>query len=401
VKKSDSYTILFSIALCSLAAFILTFTSRQLAGRIEANAMYNRVSAIVTALGLADGAKEREKIIRIYQAEVATVTKGEMQVFEGRRNGELVGYGMEVIGQGKYGPIKGVLSVDRSGRNLLGLVIYEQTETPGLGGRIGSEEWLSQFKGLPMITDGTPGIRISNVEKGPNVVDGITGASLTTYQVAKMLNRAIAGFLSGGRQLVELNLEIDAITGATPGYPRNVKLPPNLREEVRRPEFMVPPDVVNIGLNQPVTSSMEFEPIIGELSQITDGVKSSGEFDFVEMDFGPQWVQIDLGEPKEIFCVVLWHYYRNPIVYKDVIVQIADDEKFTTNVQTLFNNDFENNTGLGAGTDTTYRASWWGEIVDARTPEGDGTHARHVRIYTDGGYGNEPTRWIEIAVFGK
>jgi len=401
VRKSDFYTVVFSISLCSFAAFLLTFTSRQLGARIEANALYNRTLAIVTALGLADETTMPGEMIRIYQSDVSSTTKGAMQVFEGRRDGKLIGYGVEVIGRGKYGPIKGVLSIDPSAQNILGLVIYEQTETPGLGGRIGSKEWLSQFKGLPVATDGIPGIRISSVEKGPNVVDGITGASLTTYEVAKILNRAIAQFLSGGRQLVELDLELDAVTRATPGYPRNVQLPPNLREEVRRAEFMVPPGVENVALNRPVTSSMEFEPIIGELSQITDGVKTSGEFDFVELDFGPQWVQIDLGEEKEIFCVVLWHFYRNPIFYKNVIVQVADDAAFTSGVRTLFNNDFENSTGLGAGTDTTYGARWWGEIVDARTPEGDGTSARYVRSYTDGGYGNEPTRWVEIAVFGK
>lgn len=401
MRKSDFYTICFTIGLCGLAAFILTFTSRQFAGRIDANTTYNRINAIVTALGLSGGATDPNEIIRIYHASVSAVMKGEMQVFEGRRNGELIGYGVEIIGRGKYGPIKGILSIDRSGKQIMGLIIYEQTETPGLGGRIGSEAWLAQFKDLPVVTGGIPGIRISSVEKGPNVVDGITGASLTTYEVEKILNRAIARFLAGGQQLVALDLELDAVTRATPGYPRNVQLPPNLREEVRRPEFMVPPDVENVALNQPVTSSMAFEPIVGELSQITDGVKTSGEFDFVELDFGPQWVQVDLGDQKELFAVVLWHFYRNTIVYKDIIVQTADDKAFTANVRTLFNNDVENNTGLGAGSDDTFGARWWGEIVDARTPQGEGTPARYVRVYTDGGYGNEPTRWVEIAVYGR
>ncbi len=401
MKKSDLYTFSFSIILCCVAALLLTFTHQQFAPHIEANRTYTRVNAIVRALGIDQGATEPNEIIRIYHENVTRTMKGEMEVYKGRLDSEVVAYGIEISGTGRYGPIRGILSVDPAGQRIVGLNIYEQSETPGLGGRIGTREWLSQFDDLPLVTAGETGIRINSSETGPNVVDGITGASLTTYELEIMLNRAIAQFLAGGQQLVPLELELDAVTRATPGYPRNIELPPNLREEVRRPEFMVPPDLDNVALNRPVTSSMEYEPIIGELSQITDGNKQSGEFDFVELDFGPQWVQIDLEEPREIFAVVLWHYYRNPVIYKDVIVKIADDEDFTENVRILFNNDYQNNTGLGKGTDTTYPARWWGEIVDAQTPEGDGKMARYVRAYTDGGYGNEPTRWVEIAVFGR
>ncbi len=402
MKKGDLYTFYFSIILCCLAALLLTFTHRQLAPHIEANRTYTRVNAIVRALGIDEGATDPNEIIRIYRANVTRAMKGEMEVYEGRQNGQLVAYGVEISGRGRYGPIRGILSVDPAGQRIVGLNIYEQSETPGLGGRIGTREWLSQFDDLPLVTGRVTGIRISSDQSGPNVVDGITGASYTTYELEIILNRAIAQFLAGGQQLVPLDLGLDAVTRATPGYPRNIELPPNLREEEdRRPEFMVPPGVENVALNQPVTTGMEFEPFPGELWQITDGVKTSGDGDFVEFDPGPQWVQIDLGAQKEIFCVVLWHYYRNPIIYKDIIVKIADDEEFTDNVRILFNNDFQDNTGLGAGPDATFAARWWGEIVDARTPQGDGMPARYVRVYTNGGYGNEPTRWVEIAVYGK
>ena len=41
-------------------------------------------------------------------------------------------------------------------------------------------------------------------------------------------------------------------------------------------------------------------------------------------------------------------------VYHDVIVQVADDPDFIENVRTIFNNDSDNTSGLGVGTDREY-----------------------------------------------
>jgi hypothetical protein len=175
--------------------------------------------------------------------------------------------------------------------------------------------------------------------------------------------------------------------------------PPNLRQEVRRADFMVPPGVTNLALNRPVTCSMSEEPIIGSLKQLTDGVKRSGEFDFVELDPDPQWVQVDLGKLCMVYCVAVWHYYRNPVIYNDVIVQLADDAPCTQNVRTVFNND--DSSGQGVGTDTTYFARWWGELVDTRGAAKEGMSARFIRVWSNGGCGGEPTRFVEIQAFGK
>jgi len=193
----------------------------------------------------------------------------------------------------------------------------------------------------------------------------------------------------------------DAVTQATPGYPTTKKVPPNLQERVPHGPFMTPCEVTNLALNKPVTSSMEEEPIIGELAQITDDIKKSGEFDFVELDPGPQWVQIDLGQMHTVFAVCLWHYYKNPVIYNDVIVQVSDNSDFTGNVKTLFNNDYDNSTGQGIGEDTSYTSRWWGEIVDTRGPDNTGMEMRYVRVYTNGGAADEETRFVEICVYGK
>ena len=404
VRENPAYVLLFTLAMCAACALLLTFAQVGWHQRIAANESFERIAAIVSALHLGGSFESRAEVVSLYDKLVEPKETEDLVVYEARRDGDVVGYALDVEGRGKYGPIRGILSFTPDRTRILDLTIYEQQETPGLGGRIGTREWLDQFRGIPVMTDGRKGIVIDSTLEGPNVVDGITGASKTTYEIGKIINSAIASFLAGGRRLVplDLGLSADDVTMATPGYPRHLEKPPHLREEAeKRPDFMVPPGVENLALNKPVTSSTDF-PILGEMEQLTDGIKKSGEFDFVELDLGPQWVQIDLEQEATIYAVAVWHYYKNPTIYNDVIVQVSNDPSFESGVTTLFNNDIDNTSGLGQGSDPAYYARWWAELVDARGGDDmPGTRCRYVRVYTNSGAGNEETRFVEIAVYGK
>ena len=87
---------------------------------------------------------------------------------------------------------------------------------------------------------------------------------------------------------------------------------------------------------------------------------------------------------------------RRPRVYFDVIVQLADDAAFKKNVRTLFNNDHDNTSGLGAGKDMNYVETAEGKLVDAK-----GARARYVRLYSKGNNANELNHYVEVEVFGR
>ncbi|HUS91741.1 MAG TPA: FMN-binding protein [Phycisphaerae bacterium] len=401
MKYSKLYAVAFTVVLCGSASGVLTFAQAAWSGRIEANRNFGRVRAIADAFGLLGEGMGRGEVIAAYHAAVTPARKGEMDYYEARRGGRLIGYAMEIAGRGRYGPIKGILAFGPARRTLLNLRIFEQNETPGLGGRIASSDWLGQFSGKPA---GPAGLVFSETASGPNVIWPVSGASKTMYSLSRLVNQAVARFLAGGADLAELDLGLtaDTVTKATPGYPKNQPTPPHLRQEVKRPPFMVPKGgTVNLALNRPVTGSIQDDPIIGELSQITDGVLKSGQFDYVEIDPGPQWVQVDLGDVHTIYAVVVWHFYKNPVIYRDVIVQASRDKDFKTGVVTLFNNDHDDSSGQGKGADTAYYARWWGEIADARGDDQAGTRCRYVRVWTHGGTADEDTRFVEIAVYGR
>lgn len=156
--------------------------------------------------------------------------------------------------------------------------------------------------------------------------------------------------------------------------------------------FKAPKGVVNVAAGKPVTSSVK--PFTGELSQITDGKKEAFDYDAVEMKKGSQWVQIDLGSSQNIAAIALWHDHRYIQVMHDVIVQVADDPDFKTGVTTLYNNDNDNSSGLGIGTDREYFETRYGRVID-----GKNTKARYVRGYTKGSSLSALNGWQEIEVY--
>ncbi len=179
------------------------------------------------------------------------------------------------------------------------------------------------------------------------------------------------------------------------GTPQNLRVP-NLekpRYKAREP-FLAPAGVKNIARRKSVTSGEE--PVMGDLSQITDGDKEAEEGSYVTLGPGKQYVSVDLGAMNEIFAVVFWHFHKTPRVYFDVIVQLADDAGFTRNVRTIFNNDHDNTSKMGAGKDMNYVESSEGRLIDAK-----GAVARYVRLYSNGNNADEMNHFIEVDVYGR
>ena len=90
-----------------------------------------------------------------------------------------------------------------------------------------------------------------------------------------------------------------------------------------------------------------------------------------------------------------------------MIVQIADDAEFQTNVRTLFNNDYDNSVGLEnldrKPIDWLFRSSKYGELIPKKEDlKTEGFKARYVRVYSGGRLErSEEPRFVEIKVWGK
>ena len=182
------------------------------------------------------------------------------------------------------------------------------------------------------------------------------------------------------------------------GTPQDTRVP-NLEKPTGkpRPPFLAPEGTKNVALGKPVASSDE-EPIIGEIEMITDGDKEAADGSYVELGPFRQDVTIDLEAMHEIYSILIWHYHKEARVYFDVVVQVADDPDFITNVKTLFNNDIDNSAGFGVGKNMHYTETNEGKLIDVLA---QGIKARYVRLYSNGNTSNDLNHYIEVAVYGK
>jgi hypothetical protein len=183
------------------------------------------------------------------------------------------------------------------------------------------------------------------------------------------------------------------------GTPQDTKVE-NLEKPLGkpRPPFLAPEGTKNVASGKSISGSDE-EPIIGELEMITDGDKEAADGSYVELGPFVQYVTLDLEKMNEIYAIVVWHYHKQARVYFDVVVQLADDKDFITNVKTVFNNDIDNSAGLGVGKDKHYTETNEGKLIDL-VSQGN-PKARYVRLYSNGNTSNDLNHYIEVEVYGK
>jgi hypothetical protein len=195
----------------------------------------------------------------------------------------------------------------------------------------------------------------------------------------------------------QVPLEIKLPAPAFKGTPKDIQLSSYvepLSDKPRAP-MMVPAGLKNLAPAATLTtSSTNVAP--EALKKLTDGDKEASDQSVVLLRKGTQFVQMDLGSPSEIFAVVIWHAHGSAKVYRDVIVQAADDADFKTNVRILFNNDQDNSSNLGVGTDREYFETNEGKLIDTK-----GVKARYLRFYSKGSTESALNEYTELEVYGR
>ena len=216
----------------------------------------------------------------------------------------------------------------------------------------------------------------------------------TVSRTLTVLAGVFVAIAAQAQDKVPLNTQLPKPLFVGTPVPLNV---PNLEPPLKgkRPDFYVPAGTVNLAKNKKITAS-DNNPVVGTLDLVNDGDKAGDEGSWVELGPGKQWVQIDLAKNANIYAVLVWHFHSQARVYRDVVVQVSDDAAFKSGVTTIFNNDFKNDLGLGAGKDLNYVETYQGKLIDAK-----GVKGRYVRLYSNGNTTNKLNDYIEVEVWGK
>ena len=228
---------------------------------------------------------------------------------------------------------------------------------------------------------------------------GLPGLSLTIGLTVAVLCLPLAPALQAADAATDqVPLAIKLPAPAFKGTPKDLAIDTNkvdmISDKPRAP-MMVPGGLKNIAAASKITCS-DKNATADTLAKITDGDKDASDQSIIFLRKGTQWVQMDLGSPQDIFAIVIWHAHNMAKVYHSVIVQVADDPDFIENVRTIFNNDAENKSGLGVGTNREYFETYEGKLLDAK-----GIKARYMRFYSKGSTESALNEYTEVEVYGR
>ena len=231
-------------------------------------------------------------------------------------------------------------------------------------------------------------------------------AASTEAKPAAAAAAPAAGAPSGDPAAPPAGFAAGDLEDITPAYPKpmfvgtpvptgNIKNleTPDPEAVKKRLTFKLPKGSVNLAKGKPVTSSDPL-PIIGSLDLVTDGDADGADGNYVELQPGHQWVQIDLGAESTIYKLLVWHFHKQTAVYFDMNIQISNDPTFKEAVS-IYNSDQDDRSKMGAGTDRPYVETNHGRLID-----GKGTKGRYVRLWSNGNSANEMNHYVEVQVYG-
>ena len=193
--KSSLYTLCYAAVLGTTCALLLAGVDSVTGPYKKANARAERILNVLTVLEVPlPELASPEQASQIFEASVREDQVGSLAAYHyaNPEDPEAGAIAVGFEGQGLWGPIKGFLALKPNLRTIRGITIYEQEETPGLGGEIVSAWFTDQFQGKSILDpDGRPGIRITQGAEAQNAVDAITGATMTCEKLQLILNEAI------------------------------------------------------------------------------------------------------------------------------------------------------------------------------------------------------------------
>ncbi len=218
--NSTGYTLVYSLIMAVVISLTLSAVAAILKPYQEKNVRVEKMGYILRAVGVyVDNPDSIESIYTrtVYEyvgtAEGKIIDEGKgagpafeisisreakvepeerrLPVFVYRGGGEPV-FVVPMWGSGLWGPIWGYVAVNSDLRTIHGVVFDHQSETPGLGAEIATQEFQARFINKPVYdANGDVLIRVVKPtqlnKEDPAQIEGISGATMTTRGLDRML----------------------------------------------------------------------------------------------------------------------------------------------------------------------------------------------------------------------
>ena len=192
--NSNAYIIIYSAVLVVIVAFLLAFVYQALKPMQDANVALDTKKQILYSLNIRDldGSEAEAKYAEVVKSEE---DQNGLKVYQCLIDGQDI-LVASLKGMGLWGGISGYLAIDEEGK-VYGAYFNHESETAGLGAEIkDNADWQAKFQGKKIFAAEGDAIALS-VEKAVNnetTVDAVTGATVTSTAVSKMLQEKLANY---------------------------------------------------------------------------------------------------------------------------------------------------------------------------------------------------------------
>jgi len=254
---STRYTFAFATIVCVVCALLVAVSAVGLHEQQEINALLYRQKNVLLAAGLVKPGEDvparevlkifddniRVRLVDLSTGELVPLANADPKTYDQRKaradpalsraappnragvsrlpNYATVYFAMKgdavrlivlpIEGVGMWGTVYGLLALEPDGNTVRGLAYYDQKETPGLGGEISNPKWQAVWNGRKVFNENwEPALvvikgRAGAPDKDPWRVDGISGATITSNAVSRVMgfwmsNDAWGSFLKRFRE---------------------------------------------------------------------------------------------------------------------------------------------------------------------------------------------------------
>lgn len=186
--------VLVLVAVSIVSALMLAGINNVSYDVIKMNKERKLKVAVLSALEIPLGNAEPETVFSKSVKEVNTPV-GQIYISTDRQKG----VAFSAKGSGFWGPIVVMVGIDPETLTIKGIEILQQEETPGLGARIEEDWFRNQFKGKSM--DEPIRMMIKGAKPGPNDVEAVAGATLSSKFIEDIINKKSKPFIEAVRRL--------------------------------------------------------------------------------------------------------------------------------------------------------------------------------------------------------
>ena len=225
--SSNAYTLIYSVLLVVIVAFLLAFVFRALKPMQDANVSLDKKKQILYSLNIRYLGSDQEydqMYKKVIVADRIIATDGSVSA-EGTQGGDAAGfklnsadfkngklavyvcsidnqtkYVIPVYGMGLWGSISGYIALNADKKSVYGVYFNHESETAGLGAEIkDNANWQKKFQNKKVLAADGKAIVLSvvkNVADPSSQVDAVTGATLTSDGVSNMLHDCLSQYLA-------------------------------------------------------------------------------------------------------------------------------------------------------------------------------------------------------------